>query len=170
MPMEILMLFAITQNASVGMFSLFFGPIADRWGNRGALGLVVLGSAGAPILAVVLSQWSSGLGAGAYWLVYIPLGVTPLVLRILVNYTLEICPPDQHPRYLATVNLCLAMPFAFAPLVGWLVDMEAVGFRAVFSVAAVLVALGAAMTLMLEEPRKRLVDSELQVLGTSGEE
>ncbi len=170
LPMEILMLFAITQNASVGIFSLFLGPIADHWGNRAALGLVVLGSAVPPALAVVLSQLPAGVGEGAYWLVYIPLGVTPLAMRILMNYTLEICVPQQHPRYLAMVNLCLAVPFVFAPLVGFLIDMESIGFPVVFSVTAVLVVLGAIMTLTLEEPRSRWIDGELGALGTGGEE
>jgi MFS family permease len=170
LPMEMLMLFAITQNASVGIFSLFLGPIADRWGNRAALFLVVLGSAIAPTLAVVLSQLPVGVGEGAYWLVYVPLGITPLALRILVNYTLEICVPHQHPCYLATVNLCLAVPFVFAPLVGFMIDMESIGFQVVFSVAAVLVALGAILTLTLEEPRSRWIDGELGAIGTGGEE
>lgn len=170
LPMEMLMLFAITQNASVGIFSLFLGPIADRWGNRAALGLVVLGSAIAPTLAVVLSQLPVGVGEGAYWLVYIPLGITPLALRILVNYTLEICVPHQHPCYLATVNLCLAMPFVFAPVVGFMIDMESLGFQVVFSVAAVLVSLGAILVLTLEEPRNRWIDGELGAIGTGGEE
>ncbi len=170
LPMQVLMLFAITQNASVGVFSLFLGPLADHWGNRAALGLVVLGSAVPPALAVALSQLPVGLGEGMYWLVYIPLGVTPLVLRILVNYTLEICIPEQHPRYLATVNLCLAVPFVFAPLVGLLIDLEPVGFDVVFSATAVLITLGALMTLTLEEPRSRWIDGQLEALGTGGEE
>lgn len=170
LPMEILMLFAITQNAAVGLFSLLLGPFADRCGNRAALGWVVFGSAVAPVCAVALTFFPGGVGEGMYWLVYIPLGVTPLALRILVNYTLEICVPEQHPRYLATVNLCLAVPFAFAPLVGFLVDMESVGFRGVFSVTAVLVLLGALLTFSLKEPRSHWIDGELRALGAGGEE
>ncbi len=170
LPMAVLMLFAITQNASVGVFSLLLGPVADRYGNRAALGWVVFGSAVAPVAAVVFAYLPAGLGEGMYWLVYIPLGITPLVLRILVNYTLEICTPEQHPRYLATVNLCLAVPFAFAPLVGFLIDLESVGFRAVFAVTAVLVLLGALLTFRLQEPRTHWIDGELRALGAGGDE
>ncbi len=170
LPMEVLMLFAITQNAAVGIFSLFLGPAADRFGNRAALGLVVLGSAIAPVLAAILSQLPDGVGEGAYWMVFIPMGITPLVLRILVNYTLETCVPKQHPRYLATVNLCLAVPFVFAPLVGFLIDLESVGFQVVFLTTAVLMVLGAMMTLTLEEPRNRPIGGDMDALGTGGEE
>ncbi len=170
LPMEVLMLFAITQNAAVGIFSLFLGPLADRWGNRVALGLVILGSAVAPTLAVVLSRLPAGVGEGAYWMVYIPMGITPLVLRILVNYTLETCPPEQHPRYLATVNLCLVVPLVFAPVVGFLIDLESVGFELVFLATAVLLVFGALLTRTLEEPRNGPMDEDLVALGAGGEE
>ncbi len=170
LPMATLMLFAITQNASVGVFSLVLGPLADHWGNRAALGLVVLGSAMPPAMAALFAQLPAGMAEGLYWMIYIPLGVTPLALRILVNYTLEICLPHQHPRYLATVNLCLAIPFAFAPLAGLLIDVQAAGFRLVFIATAVLVALGALMTLTLEEPRSRWIDGELSALGAGVDE
>ncbi len=141
----------VTQNAAVGLAGLVVGPLADRYGNRLTMRLLILGSACPPLLAVWLAGWSGQLGARLFWLVFIPMGITPLVLRTVYNYTLEICRPVDHPRYLSTVSLCLAMPLLLSPLVGWLVDV--VGYEVVFLAAAGLVVLGGLLTFRLDEPR-----------------
>ena len=162
-----LMVFVFVQNAAVGAFSLLVGPAADAWGNRLTLRVLIFGSALAPLLAIGLAR-SGDLGADLYWLVFIPLGVTPLVLRILINYTLEVCKPDEHARYVSTVNLCLAAPFVFSPVVGWAVD-EA-GFEVVFLAAAGLVFLGGCLTFRLDEPRHAVEDDEVEtVVLTDGD-
>ena len=157
-----LMVFVIVQNAAVGAFSLLVGPAADAWGNRLTLRVLIFGSAFAPLLAIGLAH-SGDLGADLYWLVFIPLGVTPLVFRILINYTLEVCKPDEHARYVSTVNLCLAAPFVFSPAVGWAVD--AAGFEVVFLAAAGLVLLGGCLTFRLDEPRYAAAGDEIEVAG-----
>lgn len=166
LPLGMLMVFAVTQNAAVGIFSLFVGPMADRWGNRLTLGVLILGAAVPPVLAVVLAQLGPAWAARTYWLVYCPLGITPLVLRILINYTLEICTPAQHPRYLSTVNLWLAVPFLGSPLVGLLVDL--IGFVPIFLATAAVMTLGGLLTFTLDEPRHR-VAGEVHALMINGE-
>ena len=149
-----LALWVITQNVAVAIFSLLVGPLADRRGYRLALRVLLFGSALAPAFAISLCYLPDGLGANVFWLVFIPLGVTPLVLRTLLNYALEICEPEAHPRYLSTVNLCLAVPFLLSPAVGWLVD--ATSFELVFLTTVCLVMLSGVLTFRLEEPRHRL--------------
>ena len=163
-----LMVWVITQNASVGSYSLFVGPLADALGNRLTLRVLILGAALAPLFVVFLSQVDPELGAKLFWLVFIPLGVTPLVLRILNNYALEICPPADHPRYLSTVNVCLAAPFVLSPAVGFLV--EVVGYPAVFLSTAGLITLGGCLTFRLDEPRHRVPGDGIAVLGGGGDE
>jgi len=163
-----LMVWVIVQNAAVGIFSLFVGPLADAWGNRLTLRTLVFGSAVAPLFAALLPHLPGDWGASLFWMVFIPLGITPLVLRILVNYTLETCEPAEHPRYLSTVSLCLAAPFLFSPAVGWLVD--AVGFERVFLVATGLVLLGACLTFHLDEPRHRIPHGKAGPVIAGGEE
>lgn len=141
----------VTQNAAVGLVGLVVGPLADRYGNRLTMRVLILGSACPPLLAVWLAGWSGQLGARLFWLVFIPMGITPLVLRAVSNYTLEICRPAEHPRYLSTVSLCVALPLLFSPLVGWLVDM--LGYEVVFLAAAGSVVLGGLLTFRLDEPR-----------------
>jgi hypothetical protein len=148
-----LVVWVVVQNAAVGLYSLFVGPLADRRGNRVTLRTLIFASAVAPVFAIAVSELSGGLGRGLYWIVFIPLGISPLALRTFINYTLEICPPAEHPRYLSTVSLFTAMPFVLAPVVGLLVDI--IGFRSVFLTTSGLLVLGGLMTFGLDEPRHR---------------
>ena len=161
LPWMSLMLFVVAQNVAVGVFSLVVGPLADRRGNRLTLRFLIFGSAIAPAFAASLLcmpdefKW---LAANVCWMIFIFLGITPLVLRILINYTLEICQPAEHPRYLSTVSLCVAVPFLFSPLVGWAVD--AISFQFVFLLTVCLLVLSGLMTFRLDEPRHRVQEGE----------
>jgi hypothetical protein len=146
-----LMLWVLTQNASVSLLSLIVGPLADARGYRITLRLLVFGSALAPLYAVALTHLPAAVAARAFWLVFIPLGFSPLLVATLMNYTLEICRPAEHPLYLSAVNLCLMVPFLLSPLVGWLVDT--IGFRTVFLATAGLILASGLLTFALDEPR-----------------
>ncbi len=150
-PVE-LMRFAITQNIAVGLFSLLVGPMADAWGNRLTLRLLIFGAAGAPMLAAGLTLLPASLSGNLSWLIFIPLGISPLLLPILNNYVLETCPPHRHPRYLSTVNLCVAIPYLLAPGAGWAV--EHIGYRPVFATAAALLLVSGVLTFWIAEPRR----------------
>ncbi len=161
-----LMVWVMTQNMAVGVYSLFVGPLADRRGNRLTLRLLVFGSAIAPAFAISLVYLPGELGARLFWMVFIPLGISPLVLRTLLNYALEICQPEEHPRYLSTVSLGLAAPFLLSPAVGWLVDVA--GFEVVFMATVGLIVLSGLMTFGLEEPRHRTEPDEIHTVGVGG--
>jgi len=163
-----LMVWVVTQNAAVGLYSLFVGPTADAFGNRLTLRWLIFGSAVAPLFVSLLPHLPGSMGARVFWTAFIALGITPLVLRILVNYALEICGPESHPRYLSTMSLCLAVPFLLSPLVGWLVDL--VGFQRVFLSAAGLIVLAGLMTFRLAEPRHHLPFSDPAALEAGGDE
>jgi MFS family permease len=163
-----LVVWVVTQNLAVAAYSLFVGPLADRRGNRITMRLLLFASAVPPAFVVSLPYLPEGLGARLFWLVYIPLGVTPLVLRTVQNYALEICEPDDHPRYLSTVSLGLAVPFLLSPLVGWLVDVA--GFKAVFFATVGLICLSGLLTFRLEEPRYRFQDVQPQAFPRTPEE
>ncbi|MBN2477344.1 MAG: MFS transporter [Pirellulales bacterium] len=163
----VLMVWVVAQNAAVGMYSLLAGPLADAWGNRLTLRTLILGSAAAPLLAIAMCRLGP-TGAMWFWTVFIALGGTPLVLRILNNYALEICEPAEHPRYLSTLSLCLAVPFLLSPAVGWAVDR--IGFEPVFLSTSGLILLGGGMTFRLEEPRHRRREAEIVTLAAGGEE
>ncbi len=143
-----LMWWVVVQNVGTGIFSIPMGTIADRGGNRLVLQIFLLGLVAAPLLAVLLfyfeiSQW--------YVFVFLLVGLTPVVIRTLQNFTLEICCKEDHPRYLSTLNLCLAAPMCFSPLVGACVDLFAPAV--VFGCVAACVLAGWCVTFTLIEPR-----------------
>lgn len=141
----------VIQTISVSLFSLAIGYLADRRGNRLTLRLLILGAAVAPVLAVAVAHLPGPLGPRLYWTVYIPQGLSPLLLLLLNNYTLEICVAEEHPRYLSTLTMCLLVPFLSSPLVGKLITLTS--FEAVFIAAAGLMMASAALTFWLTEPR-----------------
>jgi len=141
----------VTQNAAVGVVGLLVGPLADHYGNRLTMRLLIFGAACPPLLAVWLAGLPDQAGPRLFWVVFIPMGLTVPTLRVVFNYTLEICRAEEHPRYLSTVSLCLAVPLLLSPVAGWLVDL--VGYEVVFLTATGLVVLGGLLTFRLEEPR-----------------
>jgi hypothetical protein len=148
-----LMLWVVTQNAATGIFGLVLGPLGDRKGNRLALGATLFCTAIAPLLAIGLAHLDPAWGRQMFWLVFLPVGLTPLAMKTLTNYTLEIAPVEDHPRYLNTVNLVLALPYVFSPVVGWLADVTS--FELVFLTGSALILLAAVWTFRLDEPRHR---------------
>ncbi len=143
--------FVVTQNLALGLVSLVTGPLADRRGNRAALRLLIFATAITPVLAIGLVHLDVAVGRSCYWLVFAPLGLTPVTLKTLVNYTLELAPRDEHPRYLSTISLCVLAPFLASPLVGWLVDLTS--YEAVLLAGAAVIFLSGVLTRWLVEPR-----------------
>jgi len=143
----------IVQNVATGLASLVAGPLADRRGTRMVLvGLVTL-SALTPLVVCALSAGPRETAAGLFWLTYVPLGLNPVTLKILTNYSLELAvEPRLQPRYVSTVGAALAAPFVLSPAVGWLVD--SVGFIPVFLAGAATIGCGGAVALGLPEPRR----------------
>ncbi|MGH7128574.1 MAG: MFS transporter, partial [Planctomycetaceae bacterium] len=143
-----LMIWVIVQNAGTGIFGLASGWLADRCGNRLVVRLLIFAAALVPLTALVLTHLDT---LRLYGLVFFGLGLTPVVMRTLSNYSLEFAAPAEHPRYLSTLRLAMAVPFLLSPLVGWLVD--AIGFAPVFLAVAAAIAAAGLLTFRLHEPR-----------------
>jgi len=153
-PQSSLLTWVIVQNAATGCASLVAGPLSDRRGTRLVLVGVVALSALTPVLVTLLSIVPAADAARWFWLVYAPLGLNPIALKMFTNYALELAPrPAEHARYVSLVGAALAAPFAVSPLVGWSVD--ALGFRPVFLAGACVIAAGAVVAAGLPEPRRR---------------
>lgn len=146
-----LMLWVIAQNVAVGVFSFISGKLADRFGNRLSLRLQVLGTALVPVLALLLTHATGEWGPKNFWLTFVLLGLTPVTIKTLTNYALELSDAEQHPLYVSTLHACLAVPFFFSPLIGWLVDW--LGFVVVFFGISGIIALGWIASWRLVEPR-----------------
>ena len=87
-----------------------------------------------------------------YPLVFFLLGLTPITVRFLTNYTLEVTDRSKHPLYLSTLGLFISIPvIATSLLFGALVDIA--GFETVFLIVLVFLLVGLVTTFRLEEPR-----------------
>jgi predicted MFS family arabinose efflux permease len=138
------------QNIGTAIFSLLAGPLADRRGTRLAIRCLVAGAACVPLVALGLAV-SPELGPLFYSGVFVLVGLTPITFRMLFNYTLEVTRPANHPRYLSTLSVCIALPTLGSPLAGWLID--AIDYEPVFCGISLLVFLGWLITFTLVEPR-----------------
>lgn len=146
-----MMYWVIAQNAGAGLFGIMAGWLADRRGNRLALRWEIFAAALTPVLAVLLAaDWFPG-GRQFFWLVFFTLGLIATAMKTLVNYTLEIAPEAEHPRYVSTLSMFLALPFVASPAVGWLIDTA--GFTPVLLAVSGLMLLGFALTFTMDEPR-----------------
>jgi MFS family permease len=143
------------QNVGTGVFSIGLGPLADWKGYRVVLQLLMFGIVTCPLVALGITWAAPTLGVElSRWIfpvVFILVGMTPVTIKSFVNYTLEISAPADHPRYLSTLSLCVALPAVLSPLLGLLLDF--VAFEAVFFGVGALVFVGWLQTLWLEEPR-----------------
>ena len=150
LPMDNLMLWVIVQNIGTAIFSLIMGPLADRYGNRLVLRIVLLGIAAMPPTAIGLSYWPTW-GPHLYPFVFMFIGLTPVGFKSISNFTLELSAADDHPKYLSTLGICFALPLLASPLLGWIV--EATNFEVVFFTISGTILLGWLLTFRLHEPR-----------------
>ncbi|QDU26195.1 Major Facilitator Superfamily protein [Anatilimnocola aggregata] len=152
----------VAQNAGTGLFSILTGPIADRFGNRRALIIVTLLICAAPLLAAVLIS-QEDLGKNTFSLVFLLIGLTPVAQKTFNNYTLEIAPASEHPRYLSTQNLCMAAPLFLSPVAGYLVGL--IGFLPVSIGITALLFTGFLLSFGLTEPRDRVPGTPVFTTG-----
>ena len=76
-----------------------------------------------------------------------------MTIKMLINYTLELVPREEHPRYVSAIGMCLALPVIVgSPLVGVMISL--VGSLPVFAMGAAVLLTAGAQTLRLREPRR----------------
>ena len=156
-----LVLWVMVQNAGTALFSLLVGPLADRRGYRAVLRIILLPIVAAPLLVMIFVQ-NPAVGAQFFWLVFLMVGLTPVLIKVFQNYTLELAPHAEHPRYLATISLCIAVPMVFSPLIGLLIQWfqaftwcpDSLAFHPAFTLIMVMVFVGWLRTFGLYEPRR----------------
>lgn len=143
-----LMVWVVAQNASAGLIAVGAGFIADRYGNRLSMRLLILLTACCPLVAVGLTLAGR---KDLFVITFIMFGAIPNTFRSLENYCLELTEPDRHAQYVSTLKLFMPVILLLAPFAGWLIDL--VGYWPVFVAIAILNLLGVVMTFFIEEPR-----------------
>ncbi len=141
----------IAQNISVGILSPVFGMIADRHGNRIALRIAAFLAALTPLIAVLLASPWFPLGRQWFWVTYVFLGITPVTMKTIANYTLELVPRDKHPQYLSTMTICYTVPFLLSPILGAVMDH--IPWQVPFLAISGTIAGSGFMTFRMAEPR-----------------
>ncbi len=146
-----LMLWVVAQTAVVGLGSVLIGPVADRYGNRRALrimlGVLVL----APLCALALVHAPRPFADRAFVVVFLLLGPMPLAMRISSNYLLELAPEAEHARYISIVQVVTAAFMLTSPLFGLAIDV--LGYEAVFLGVVGLILWGEWLAGGLADPR-----------------
>ncbi|MBL8849035.1 MAG: MFS transporter [Planctomycetaceae bacterium] len=148
----------VAQNLSLGVFSPLLGRIADHRGNRLAVRIAVFLSALTPLVALWLASRQGEGSLTWYSLTFALLGLCPLTIRTIQNYVLELADESQHSLYLSTMTVCLAVPFVFSPIVGWLVDTFP--YQWSFGAVSAVIALGGLLTFRMPEPRSTEANEE----------
>ena len=141
----------IAQHVGASVLSVPAGGIADRYGNRLVLQILMGAVCIAPVLVLILHageiQWQF-----PYLVVFFLLGLTPITFRFFNNYVLETAEGTNHPAYLSTLSVCFAVPIiTCSTLVGLFMDV--IGLRTIFIAVLVLLLVGWAVTFRLQEPR-----------------
>ena len=146
-----LLVWVVVQNLGLMVASFPIGWMADRFGNRLALRVLVGCIAVTPLIALLLAN-SNGLGGSYFFLVFIFVGLTPVTIKIFNNYTLELVPRDRHPQYLSLLSLFMAGPAVFTSvMVGFLLDWF--GYDTIFVMVASIVFIGWLLCFKIKEPR-----------------
>jgi predicted MFS family arabinose efflux permease len=146
------MTWVVAQNVAMGAASLVVGPVADRFGNRLVLRVLIFASAGIPLFAIALTHLDRDTARELFVWVFAGIGLVPLGFRVVANYILEISPPGDYARYLSISQLCTAGSFLASPLFGLLIDVTR--FEVVFLLESALLILGGVLTFRLVEPRE----------------
>jgi len=147
------MIWVVVQNVSMATITLFVGPLVDRAGNRLGLRLAIFGSATVPILALWISSLDPVAGRRLFPLIFVGVGLTPVVLRLFANYVLEITPREEHPQALSLTQVSSIVALIASPFFGALIDR--VGYAPTFVTVAIALTIAGAITFSLTEPRHR---------------
>ena len=151
--LDYLMPWVIAQNVGLSVLSVPAGWLADRFGNRMVIRLLMIVLCAAPLMALVLSRMGNFGGVNYFW-VFFFVGAVPVTIRTIQNYCLELAPPADQPRYLASLSLAMAGPAVVtSALLGALLDVA--GFEVVFLLVFSCLAWGYLYSRRLIEPRKR---------------
>jgi len=152
-----LFLWVIAQSGSVGVFSVLAGALADRYGNRLTLAVLIFGSALAPGWSLTL-YYLPWFADSSVWLTFVALAFSTLVPRVAANYALELVPEEDHPAATALLQFGMTLPLFASPLLGQL--SESWGFRPLLYGAIIVSLATGGATFVLPEPRHRVARRE----------
>jgi MFS family permease len=153
LPKSVIGRFVIAQKLAGMVAGATLGLVSER---RGPGFVVRIGSAAAvigPLFALAAHIAGGGWLVQAYPFIYVMLGVVSSVQILgFANYLLEMAPDGMRPVYIGLGNT-IAGTLVIAPMIGgWL--LETTSYAILFSVTAVIVAVGFLASLGLGSPQR----------------
>jgi MFS family permease len=153
LPKSVIGRFVIAQKLAGMVAGATLGLVSER---RGPGFVVRIGSAAAvigPLFALAAHVAGDGWLVQAYPFIYVMLGIVNSVQMLgFANYLLEMAPDGMRPVYIGLGNT-IAGTLIIAPMIGgWL--LEATSYAILFSVTAVIVAVGFMVSLGLGSPQR----------------
>ena len=133
-----LMVWLLVQTLAVGVYSPVSGIVADRLGNRLALRTVIALSLIPPGLLVAFA--AGAIDMRWYAVVFVALGLIPVLAKTIFNYVLELVDEDEQPIAIAAIQFWLIVPSVSAPFAGLLLDWSDDPRRGLIVLAAVVMA------------------------------
>jgi len=157
---EIIGLFTALYTGVQAITNVLWGILGDRYGHKRVLQLGAAIELSAGALAAFASSTST------YGLVFLLSGISVSAFTVSgLSIVLEFSAPERRPIYVGLVNT-LRSPFqAIAPLLGGALA-DAVPFRAIFLLGAVVVAIGLMLLMFVREPRRAFASKP--ELGSDG--
>ncbi len=153
-----LILWVMIQNTGTVIFGMASGPIADRFGNRFVLRFTMLVLTACPVFAIWLAS-SSSMASSYFFLVFLIVGITPVIFRVLNNFSLELASQNDHPNYYSALSICIAIPvIVLSQIAGWLLPI--LGYKAIFFSISMILLVGWLLTFNIREPRTQLLENK----------
>ena len=143
-----LMVWVVSQNISAGFMALVSGMLADRFGFRLSIRMLLLLAGCCPLVGIALATYAE---PKYFVIMFVLFGAIPNTFRAIESYALELTDPTRHAQYISTLKLFMPIAFLFSPLVGWLIDR--IGFAPVFITIGVVNLIAMVLTFFITEPR-----------------
>jgi hypothetical protein len=152
LPQHVIGNFVIALAVASLVSSALLGLVSERWGPHYVIrigsGVAIVG----PLFALVTHLAGAGSLARAYAVVFVALGVANSIRMLgFRNYLMGIAREGMRPAYIGLTNTILGLVTLTPTLGGWL--LEATSYAVLFSVTAVIVGIGFALSLTLGPPR-----------------
>ena len=141
--------YLLTLTLSSILANLVWGRISARYGNKMVITLSAVAGLGAPIAALAAGS------AGSLPLFFLPFALQGVYQSSImigqVSFVLDIAPAGDRPIYIGLINTILGITSLTLAASGLIVD--ALGYHALFAIAALFFVLGLGAALGLHDPR-----------------
>lgn len=152
LPQSVVGQFVMAQTLGRVATSGLLGMVVGRRGPRIVIRVGSLIAMAGPLFALVVHLAGAERLAGAYPIVFVALGAVHSIWMMgFFNYLLEIAPEGMRPYYIGASSTIMGL-LTLVPMLGGVL-LEATSYPVLFSVTAVLMAVGFLVSMTLRQPQ-----------------